>query len=77
MKKERIIRKGLEFTDIINNGKYVSNAFYSIYYINKKETLNRFGISVPKKIGHAVVRNKIKRQLIAIKIVYKTTLIML
>ena len=62
MKKENIIKKSYEFTDIINHAKYVSNKYYTIYY-QKKVDNNRYGISVPKKTGTAVVRNKIKRQI--------------
>ena len=60
MKKKDIIKKSYEFTDIINNSKHVSNKSYVIYY--KKSSELKFGISVPKKTGIAVVRNKIKRQ---------------
>ena len=61
MKKRDIIKEKYEFTDIINKGKRVSNKYYSIYYIYNKDT-TRFGISIPKKTGKAVIRNKIKRQ---------------
>ena len=60
MKKKDIIKKNYEFTEIINNCKHVSNRGYVIYY--EKSDYLKFGISVPKKTGIAVVRNKIKRQ---------------
>ena len=60
MKKKEIIKKSYEFTEIINKAKYVSNKYYVIYY--RKNDVVKFGISVPKKTGVAVVRNKIKRQ---------------
>ena len=60
MKKNEIIKKGNDFSYIINNGKFVKDKFISIYYIKSKDNL--FGISVPKKYGNAVSRNKIKRQ---------------
>jgi len=63
VKKENIIKKSYEYTQIINNAKHISNNYFSIYYKEKELDKNRYGISVPKKIGNAVVRNKIKRQI--------------
>ena len=63
MKKERRIKKNEEFQEIIKKASYVSNENYVIYFRDKKEENNRIGISVGKKLGKAVDRNKIKRQL--------------
>ena len=60
MKKKDIIKKSDEFTKIINNNKKTRNKYYSLFYKKNDSTL--FGISIPKKTGNAVVRNKIKRQ---------------
>lgn len=62
MKKAEIIRLSREFTEIINLNKSVKNKYFSIYY-RKNNTSNRYGITVPKKIGTAVTRNKIKRRI--------------
>ncbi len=63
MKKDFVVKKKYEFNDIIDTGKCIKNDVYVIFY--KKNSLNkyRFGISVGKKIGNAVVRNKYKRRL--------------
>ena len=62
MKKKNIIKKEKEFTEIINNCSYKKNDYFVIYYrINNEE--NRYGITVPKKIGKAHIRNKIKRRI--------------
>ena len=37
-------------------------SFFVSYRLANELGYSRFGISVPKKIGNAVVRNKIKRQ---------------
>jgi len=60
MKKSEIIKKSDYFTYVINNGKNIKDKYISIYYV--KSMNNLFGISIPKKYGNAVLRNKIKRQ---------------
>lgn len=62
MKKIDIIKSSDEFTEIINKGKRSSSKYFSIYYRSNNKT-NRYGITIPKKTGHAVIRNKIKRQI--------------
>ena len=62
MKKERRIKKNEEFQEIIQSAEKKTSALYVLYYRKKKEEKNRIGIAVPKKLGHAVDRNLIKRQ---------------
>ena len=62
MKKKHIIKSKNEFTEIINNCKYIKNNYFIIYY-RKNNKSNRYGISIPKKTGKAVIRNKIKRRI--------------
>lgn len=64
MKKINIVKKNEDFSRIIHNCRYIKNDLFVIYIeknINQKEY--HFGISVSKKIGNAVTRNKIKRQI--------------
>ena len=61
MNKDKIIRKSETFTEIINNKQSVKSKYFSIYYIQSDKTL--YGITIPKKIGKAHVRNKLKRQI--------------
>lgn len=63
MKKINIIKKTAEFDQIIKKKNNYSNRFFIVYIDDKKEKYHRFGISVPKKVGNSVVRNKIKRQI--------------
>lgn len=62
MKKENIVKENRDFSRIINEGKKCWNEVFSIYYEKNNCEKYKFGISVSKKIGNAVVRNKIKRQ---------------
>ena len=63
MKKKEIVRSSNLFNQIIKDGKKISNSHYVIYFLEKEEKLPNFGVAVSKKIGNAVMRNKIKRQL--------------
>lgn len=67
MKKQNIIKKNLDFDRIIKNNKSYRYKDYIIYIERKNDDSNyQFGLSVGKKLGNAVTRNKIKRQLKAI-----------
>ena len=61
MKKINIIKSSDEYTEIINKGKSKKNKYYSIYYRSNNNS-NRYGITIPKKLGIAVLRNKTKRR---------------
>lgn len=63
MNKEHIVKSNLDFQRIIKNNKPFKYKDYIIYFEKTNENNYRFGFSVGKKIGHAVTRNKIKRQL--------------
>ena len=63
MKKKNIVKQNYEYNRIIKNNKPLK---YKDYIIYKEETFDnnyKFGISVGKKLGNAVVRNKLKRQI--------------
>ena len=61
MKKIDIIKSSDEYTEIINNSKTRKNKYYSLFY-RKSNNNNRYGITIPKKLGIAVLRNKTKRR---------------
>ena len=61
MKKEEVVKNTREFDYIIKNGNCKKNNDFVIYYIDNNKEIDRFGISVSKKIGNAVVRNYYKR----------------
>ena len=62
MKKEYRICKNYEFSSIIHKQNFVKSSSFVCYIESKKEEHTRIGISVSKKLGNAVCRNKIKRQ---------------
>lgn len=63
MKKINIVKKNEDFKKILDKRKTIGNKYMVIYYNENNINRNRYGISVSKKIGNAVVRNKIKRQM--------------
>lgn len=63
MKKAYRIKKNQEFSALISRGKRTVNSSFALYYAKKQKSDARIGISVSKKLGIAVRRNLIKRQL--------------
>lgn len=62
MKKAYRIKRNSEFQDILHTGKSFANRELVIYYKEKTGQKHfRIGISVGKKLGNAVTRNRIKR----------------
>ncbi len=62
MKKYNRIRKNEEFSRIIGNHHSKASNSFIVYASERQEDHTRVGISVSKKLGNAVTRNKIKRQ---------------
>jgi len=67
MKKINIVKESREFTRIMNRYTPLKNKEFIVFLERKDNLTNyRFGISVSTKIGCAVVRNRLKRQIKAI-----------
>lgn len=62
MKKLYRVKKSDEFAKIMNYKKFYTCPSFSLYVKPRVEEHARVGISVGKKLGNAVVRNKVKRQ---------------
>lgn len=71
MKKLYIVKKQVDFDRIIKTGTYKKNKSFIIYYEQNHLPYDRYGISVGKKLGNAVFRNKYKRKIRAIIDNYK------
>ena len=71
MNKKYIVKEKRDFDNIIKNGKKIKNYNFIVFYSKNKETFNKYGITVPKKVGKAHIRNKLKRRVRAILRNYK------
>lgn len=64
MNKRQRIKKNEEFQTVFKNGKSFANRQFVVYVFKKDQQPEfRIGLSVSKKIGNAVTRNRIKRYL--------------
>ena len=55
------LRKRTEYLHVSQQGKKVQNQHFLAYYSPNNENASRLGITVTKRIGNAVTRNRIKR----------------
>lgn len=62
-KLERIKKRPDYLAVAASRRKWVTNAFILQYKPKKNQAHPRFGFTVTKKVGNAVVRNKVKRRL--------------
>ena len=66
MKKVNIVKENRDYNRIIKENKPFKYKDYIIYIDKKEPSIYRFGFSVGKKVGNAVTRNRVKRQIKAI-----------
>lgn len=55
------LRNSREFHAVYKRGRSVVTKYIVMYYLKNDLNENRIGISVSKKVGNAVVRNRVKR----------------
>lgn len=64
MKRPNRLSRSRDFDAVYRHGRSVSSRFLVLYWFPQEEpAAARFGFSVPRAVGSAVERNKIKRQL--------------
>ena len=64
MKRANRLSRSRDFEAVYRQGRSVSSRFLVLYWFPQEEAASpRFGFSVPRSVGGAVERNKIKRQL--------------
>lgn len=63
MDLKKRIKKNEEFQQIINLRKIIGSKGFTIFYRKIDSDNYRYGISVSKKVGNAVIRNRSKRRI--------------
>ena len=64
MKRANRLSRSRDFDAVYRQGRSVSSRFLVLYWFGQEEPPEpRFGMSVPRSVGNAVARNKLKRQL--------------
>ena len=61
MKKKETIKSKEEFTKIFTKGIKIKSQYCNIFYNEREDKLNYYGLAISKSYGRAVDRNKIKR----------------
>lgn len=63
MDNNESLRNNRDFRKVYDKGKSFANKYLVMFYKKNDLGFNRVGFSVSKKLGKAVVRNKIKRRM--------------
>lgn len=63
MKEYERLTKNFEFKKVYKAGRRWSGPFFNMYTLKKRQNSVRLGISVSKRVGKSVVRNKAKRRI--------------
>lgn len=65
MQRRNRLSRSRDFDAVYRQGRSASTRFLTLYWFQRDEPLGepRLGFAVPKAVGNAVVRNRIKRQL--------------
>lgn len=64
MQKEYRLAKREDFSKVYRYGKSMANRQFVLYYMEQQKIERfRLGISVSKKVGNAVVRNRLRRMI--------------
>ncbi|MFP4975094.1 ribonuclease P protein component [Paenibacillus sp. CN-4] len=62
MHKRLRLRNRTDFSTVYRHGKSFANHQFVVYWFHRKEVEQfRLGVSVSKKVGNAVVRNRMRR----------------
>ncbi len=65
MQRRNRLTRSRDFDSVYRNGRSVSTRFLTLYWFGREDAVGapRLGFAVPREVGNAVVRNRIKRQL--------------
>jgi len=58
-----MLKKSRQFQEVYRQGNSRVSSFLVVYWLENESGYNRYGFSLSKKVGKAVVRNRLRRQL--------------
>ena len=62
MKERTTVKENYEFRRMYSKGKSGVSSYLVVYFRPNRRGNNRLGVTVSAKLGHAVVRNRVRRQ---------------
>ena len=63
MKAAVTVKENYEFRRIYRKGRSAVSPYFVVYCLKNRAGASRLGITVSKKLGHAVVRNRVRRRM--------------
>ena len=63
LKRINRLKKRYQFNYVYKSGEHYSGEHMVLYVVSSKTKNIKVGLAVTKKVGHAVVRNKVRRRL--------------
>jgi len=63
MKVLTTLKKNKEYRNVYSRGKSLTDRYLVVYFLDNNLEICRFGFTVSKKTGNAVVRNRVRRLL--------------
>lgn len=63
MKRTEMIKSKKDFSTMIHSKNFYKSEMFIIYIRKSEYDISHFGIAISKKVGNAVIRNKLKRQI--------------
>ncbi len=63
MDDKQRLKSNRDFRNVYDKGKSFANRYLVIFFVKNNLDNNRVGVSVTKKLGNSVVRNKIRRRI--------------
>ena len=59
------LKREKDFDRVYKNGKTIKNNLFKLYYLNSDHPTLRLSVVTPKRLGNAVIRNRIRRRFVA------------
>jgi ribonuclease P protein component len=57
------IKKNIDFQQVFEKGHSINGRYLVVYFLHNQQGFHRFGFCVGRKLGPAVIRNRVKRRL--------------